>query len=539
MRDAVPMTETEPMAAPLRGLAAAIAAIGLYVAVGLALVVVFFTCLFPINVVDFWWQAKTGELIVRSGGIPSRDPFSWTAAGQPWVVHEWLTEVFFYLLATRAPAWMLLAYKCGLAVVACGIVMAHAASRTRSLALGIAAGLGTAWVMRNYADLRPQMMTFILLATLMWGLHEYREGRCRRLPLVLPLVMILWSNLHGGVVVGLLLVWLWIGGDALGGLLPEGRSTGLPKLALGGLASLVAVAVNPNGFHVYLYPFQVLGHPEVRDYISEWFAPNFHSAEMRAFMLVLLSLLGVALVRRPSPRRVGEALVLTACGYAALISQRNTVPFAIVATPVIAAGVAELWRDTRMTERILVPAIAPAVRAVAAWCLVLLLVGHLSLVLPRASEWDSSAHPSALLAPASWVDYAIGRPNFPEAAVREMERGAWPGRIYNDYIWGGYLIWRLYGKRPVFVDGRAEVYYPTRAFEDEMHIHNVQTGWDQVLDRRGVDVVLTSRTGYLAQSLSRHGAWMDAFTGPVEKVFVRRGSAASGDALPPIPEMRP
>src|SRR5688572_32135439 len=170
----------------------------------LALAVVFFACLNPISVTDFWWQAKTGEIIVRTGSVPARDPFSWTANGEPWLVHEWLTEVFFYLAYVHLPEWLLLFYKCGLAALACALVLARAWIRSGSLVLAIGAALAAGFVTRNYADLRPQMVTFVLLSGLLLALDEYHAGRMRRLPWALPLVFLLWANLHGGVVVGLI-----------------------------------------------------------------------------------------------------------------------------------------------------------------------------------------------------------------------------------------------------------------------------------------------------------------------------------------------
>ncbi|HEV3048797.1 MAG TPA: hypothetical protein VGX50_00730, partial [Longimicrobium sp.] len=230
--------------------------------VALALGVVFFTCLTPIAITDFWWQAKTGELIVRTGSIPTRDPFSWTAAGQPWLVHEWLTEVFFYLAYTQAPHGALLGYKCGLAALAGGLVLARAWARSGSLMLGVAAAVSAGFVMRNYADLRPQMVTFVLLAALLLLLDEYREGRTpgirRALPWALPVVFTLWANLHGGVIVGLILISAWVAGEALARWLYGTALIPIRPLALGLAASALSVALNPNGFRIYSYPFQVL-----------------------------------------------------------------------------------------------------------------------------------------------------------------------------------------------------------------------------------------------------------------------------------------
>jgi len=489
----------------------------------LALVVVFFACLAPIAVTDFWWQAKTGELIVRTGSVPSRDPFSWTSAGQPWLVHEWLTEVFFYFAFTYLPNGVLVFYKSGLAVLACALVMARAWLRCGSLPLAIAAAVAAGLVLRNYADLRPQMVTFVLLAGLLLALDEYRAGRMRRLPFVIPPLFILWANLHGGVVVGLILISIWIVGETAGQWFFARRWEGLARLAAAVGLSFLAVALNPNGFHVYAYPFQVLGHPEVMDYITEWWSPNFHHESMRAFEGMLLCTFAALALAAPraNEARFGEVLVLGAMAHAALLSQRNTAPFALCAAPVLASALATLW-DCASLGTVRAAAAHPVFRTAGAMLLTAGLVGLLFTHLPRTHEQSGGRTVSRVVAPSKWFEHGINLDSFPRTAVAQMEHGMWPGRIYNDYIWGGYLIWKLHPERKVFIDGRAEVYYPTKTFDDEMTIHRVSAGWREALDRRGVEVVLTAVSGSLAAALARDPDWQLSFRGPVEVVYTRK-----------------
>jgi len=522
-------TAPSPAAEPAPLSAADIAARALLgLCIVLALVIVFFLSLNPISITDFWWQAKTGELIVRNGSIPRLDPFSWTAKGEPWVVHEWLAEVFFYFAATRLPDWMLLGYKCGLGVLACGLVLVRGWARSGSVVLGIVAALWAAFILRNYTDLRPQMFSFVLLVGVLLALDEYRAGRLERLPWALPVVFALWANLHGGVVVGLVLVGLWVAGEALSAWLFDESKEGLSELVLGVAVSCVAVALNPNGFRVYTYPFEVLGHPEVMDYITEWYAPTSRNIAMRPFLTLLLACLGtLAVARGAAGVRLGDALVLCASGYAALMAQRNTATFGLVAAPLLVAGLAALWRDAAPLERVRELFRPAALRAAA---LLPLLCG-LALLL----VWVVRHYQIPWSRPGTWYEYGTAMASFPRDAVRKMQDGAWEGPLYNDYEWGGYLIWKLYPTHPVFIDGRAEVYYPSKVFDDEMRIHRVADGWHEALDRRGVEVVLTNRFEPLAAALSRTPGWKRAFDGPVEVVFVRD---AEESELPPLPMLR-
>lgn len=509
--------------------------LALCVLLGLALV--FLACLNPIAVTDFWWQIRTGEIIFRTGSIPHTDPFSWTARGQPWMVHEWLTEVFFYWAFTNLPNWTLLLYKCGLAVVATALVITRGWTRSGSLLLALATGVLAGYAIRNYADLRPQMITFALLAGVLLALDEYRRGTLPRLPWVLPLVFVLWANLHGGVVVGLALVLIWTVGEAAGCWLQRLPSRFLGPLALSLAVCTVAVALNPNGFLVYTYPFQVLGHPQVADYITEWWSPNLHKQAMRPFEVLLLGTFAASAMAGRLPGRVprhgyGDLLILLAMGHAALITQRNTAPFAIAAAPVLAESLAALWQagvaaeDSALARWVHGQPISATLSWLRSW--------------PGTRIWAAAGAVAALVmgvrlqipkvAPSRWFEYGIGYHTFPLQAAARMKRGEWPGALYNDYVYGGYLIWELYPERPVFIDGRAEVYYPTRAFDDEMTIHYASPGWEEALDRRGVQVVLTDKAGSLASVLSYSPRWTRAFDGEVEVVFTRADPASATPA---------
>lgn len=481
----------------------------------LALAVVFLTCLIPIPVSDFWWQAKAGELILHTGRVPTRDPFSWTALGQPWQAHEWLTELLFYLLLTRLPTAALLLYKCGLAALTAGLVLARARLRSGSPFWAVAAAVAVGFVLRNSADLRPQMLSFVALAGMLLLLDRYRLGELPRLPWILPPLFALWANLHGGVVVGIAVLVVWVTGEVVGQEWYGEPGKGVRPLVWSALLSALAITLNPYGIGVYTYPFHVLDHPRVQDYISEWYSPNFHLPVMRGLLTLVVVTAGVLpLARgREGGARWADMAVIAAALLAALTSQRNGVLFALAAAPVTAAALASLWRDAGATAALRRDAGQPLVRALAGLGVTVLLGFLLYRLRPPVP-------------PDRWYDYGIDRVSFPEQSVRLMQDGMWPGRMYNDYVWGGYLIWNLYPQRRVFVDGRAEVYYPSGAFEEEMTLHTAGDGWDRILDRRRVEVVLTARGGSLAHALEQRPGWKLAFTGPVEVVYTRASGTA-------------
>src|SRR6059058_1463379 len=161
--------------------------------------------------------------------------------------------------------------------------------------------------------------------------------------------------------------------------------------------------------------------------------------------------------------------------YAALYAVRNAPAFALAAAPPTAVALASVWKEAPGLVPIRKLAVGSAARLAGAGALALTLALLLASQFPRA-------------APRSWAVDTIDYHSFPIKGAQLLAEGNWPGPLYNDYNWGGYLIWSLYPARKVFIDGRAEIYYSTGTLDDDIRIHNVAPGWHEALDRRGVQV---------------------------------------------------
>ena len=478
-------------------------------ALGATLALVFFLGFVRIPAVDFWWQLRTGQIIVSTGQIPYTDPFSWTANGQAWLVQEWLTESLFYLLWTHTPSWCLVLYKTLLGTVAIALVMRRTQDRKVGFWIIVAAGVLSGYGLRPYIDLRPQMVTFVGIAALLWLLDAYNAGRARWLPWALPAAFVLWANMHSGVLVGLALFAIWFLAELAQRWFRRAGYAGLPRLGLAGLVAAAGISLNPNGIHLYAYPAQVLSHPKVMDYITEWFSPNFHRPIVLAFEMTLLGCVALIGIRRRA--RWTDLALLVAVGHLALYSMRNTAVFALVAVPPLAealqAFLSSLGARVRWDR-------LPSGRQTSGRAG----VAVIALALLGLGIWTHAPRQ----APADWFDTVSWKSYFPVEAARRLKAGQWPGPIYNDYSWGGYLIWHAYPEVQVFTDGRAEVYYESGAFDDERKIHYALKGFEDTLERRGVRTVLTRDTYALARSLDRNAAWELVFEGKPGIVYTRR-----------------
>jgi hypothetical protein len=447
---------------------------------------------------DYWWHIRTGQYIVETGTVPRSDFFSYTVSGQTWVTHEWLTEVGMYFVqehlgyvgnvllfgALSAPAALAVYATCrlrGLGEPTAALLMSWAATMTLAS-----------------AGVRAQTWTMFLLAVFALILTQYKQGQTRMIWL-LPLLVGIWANLHAGYLIGPVLVGLTVVGEAVARVLHR-PSAPLRPLLLVLLLSIAAPLFSPHGFEALLYPFSYLGNDNsMMRYIAEWQSPNFHLPYFLIFAASLLAAIALGLGRRPlGPSELLWGLALALMG---LQSVRHIALFGIVVVPLIGARlqaeVPTLGRSLANWERPRLLIVLWPVMAIVA----------LSLVLPAqaAGNLQLGPEPSTATYPVGAVDY--------------LRTHDVPGNLFNSYAWGGYLIDQLYPDRPVFIDGRTDVY--ANFVQRYEQVTLLQPGWRDILAQYDVRLVLVEKDSALAVVLADDPGWQEAYTGDVEQLFVR------------------
>lgn len=461
--------------------------------------------------VDLWWQMAAGRLIWSTGQVPTADPFSFTARGRPWLVHEWVPDVLFYLIYSRlGPTWLvaLKAAVIGSALVLVLVLAARASGRpwlASLLTCFAALGGGYFW------DIRPQMFTYLLTAVFLLLIDDFRrKGRCGPL-WTMAILTGVWANLHGGFIIGPTLLGAYMVGDVLDWIVrgEKHRAKSL-LLALPIIGGLAFSLLNPNGYHMLLYPFKLTGHPHVLDFIVEWFSPDFHDDGYRIFELLLLSMVAAFAWKRGGCQ-TADLLVALLSAHLSLYSVRHIPLFLIAVTPItarcFATAVGEFDQDEFRSTCLSSAAAA------------------LGLVIAISIAWPLRGRPL--------FDRTIEADTFPRDAVSYIRRSGLPGPMWNEYRWGGYLIWHL-PEHPVFIDGRAEVYY-NGPFEDFTAIHRVRPNWQALMDKYRVRLALVDSSAVLARTMEVSPYWRTVYRDRVATVFVRVGAppVQTGRASPP------
>lgn len=463
----------------------------------------------PISDPDFWWHLRTGQLIAETRSIPAADPFSHTNLGKPWIAHEWLAEWLIFDLYRVGNYGLLIFFFS--ALIACSSLFAYlrCPPGSRPYLAGFATLLGAlasapAW------GVRPQMFSLLFFSLLLFLLDRYQQERQLRFLLPLPILMLLWVNLHAAYFLGFAAIGIYLAGDLLAWVAAAVRRQRFhPRnlMAFGSvlLGCILAALVNPNGYHILIYPFETLTSPSMQQFIQEWASPDFHQTEWQPLAWLLLALIVAGtLGRRPvSPARL---LLTVIFAYAALRSMRHVPLFAMAAVPLLAEQLAGLI--TRKAGE--GPGDDSTVRAGQRS------VGWLNAILVTMIVLAAALRFTAVIQEQSQTE----QDQFPAAAVDWIVQNEPPGNVYNTYGWGGYLIWRLFPQYPVYIDGRADVYGDDFIY-DYTSVYYGQPGWEQGLSAHGVRLVLVEPASGLADALRRAPGWQVVFRDSASIVFLR------------------
>lgn len=490
---------------------------------GLTLVAVFTIAASSLTSFDFWWYLASGERIIATRSVPATDPFSFTAHGRPWINHMWASQVLVSALWDHAGRVPLLVLKSAVVTATFAVVLLTVRRRGVHPIGASLVVLLAAWAGWEFWDVRPQIVTYLLLAVYLYLLRDGWEQRRRSL-VWLPLLMVPWANLHAGFVAGLGVIGLVGVGTALPRLFDrERRREAWRALALAGAVGVVtglASLLNPYGVRAVLFPLEVVNTRTFMVATAEWFSPNFHNPAYQGFEVMLLALFPAFAWGRARLRAVDVLLAVTFT-HMALASARHIPLFAVAVTPLLADGLEAALREPWSRRppawtalgrlRGLLPTLWPAITAPATHVAVVSLFIAVALVAGWGSFLDPVLNPFV---------QDLNERRYPERTMAFIKAERLPAPLFNAYAWGGYELWRLYPDYRVFIDGRTHV-YGSEILQDFLEVAALGTRWQEVLDKWQIQTVLTERRSSLTQVLRAVGGWRLVFAEREAALFVR------------------
>jgi len=458
------------------------------------------------------WHLVTGRYILDTGTIPHHDLFSFTAAGKPWLSFCWLFEVAAALLV-RVGGLPLFATACALLYAFLPVLIFR-----RSLRIGagmlpaLLATLLAYLVLSSHASARPHIVTYLYFALVLERLEDVKDGRRTAGALwVLPLLALVWANMHGGFFAGFALAGIFAGAAGLEALAGREGAAGRRALVFAGALGAMALAtlLNPDGWRLHTSILGFLAMRSIR-FFNEFQSPDFlaPSVSVRAFEALAL-LVVVLLARRGRRLRWLDVVLVVFFLHQGLQSKRHMSLFAIVAAPLVAREVTPFlatlgprlharWQEiARQQAALRSPFVYfPALCA--------LLIG-LSLV--RAVPFPQTLDDLQLTRGAA--EFIANH----EARFR---------RPFNTDDLGGALVYRFWPRLHVFVDDRIAVYGDDFVLHRYFPVVWAARSWRKVLDKYRLTAAVVTADAQIATLLRAAPDWELAYGDRRNAIFLRR-----------------
>jgi hypothetical protein len=453
-----------------------------------------------------------GSLILQTGQVSTIDVFSFRTTGMPSFPHEWLSQAIFALAYTWLRLDGIVLLTALLITLTWGLVFQRSHRLSNSLFVSLAlTGLGMA-ASQIHVLPRPHIFSYVLLAVWIIVVENIYRNKSHSWWL-LPVLMLVWVNLHGMFVLGMLILAAYL----VGGFLdqPSRLWFGNPAtkaLLLGGGSSLLATFLSPSGPGIWEAIASLGSNAYITSKISEYQSADFHLAENWPFLLLLLlTILGFA--RTAERSSWISILLVTGFTALALYSSRMIPIFAVVVTPIAAqltagwlrADIAQsrVWKTEENIHRLNTSSNG--------WIWLIVSVLMAVVLMRSGTALDPEGRGNSF-------DPRV----FPVEAVSWLEETSVPeGRMFNEFDWGGYLLLRLWPGQQIFMDGHTHIYGEALTREYERVI-TLSPGWEDVLEKYDIGWVIMRKEAPLVRSLSSLDAWRIAYDDPTAVILVRR-----------------
>lgn len=457
-----------------------------------------------ISCFDIWWHLKTGELIFN-GQFPKTDIFSFTAFGKPWILHEYGSELIFYLAhrAMGIPGLILLkSFVCALIFgMTFRVMLAKQVNILVSFLFTLIIILGTA----SSWTVRPHLFTALFLVLVFFIYTRFRHCPETKILRWLPALFCLWINLHGGFVIGFVFLAVCIFCELISTLTARqnNNSLSLPSilsLTFYTLLSFPACFLNPNTWKGVAYPLLYIGDQMPSNFITEW-APSSLGNHMEFVGIIFLIIMGLAFKRKKL--FLYETGLLVVFTYFAFSATRHISLFALITVPIIA----QLWQDIipnsfMKFKEILKPSYPLFFQKIEAY-----FVDRSKSFLHLEKRLKYHPIPIVLIVLAvlaagiGWGSsyFGIKEDRYPGAAVSYLKKEPPKRNVFNQYAWGGFLIWHLPEKK-VFIDGRMDVYQKEFSEPYTTVIH-LEEGWQEILTQYDISTILVNKKTILSKFL--------------------------------------
>ena len=470
------------------------------------------------------WHVRTGQQILATHAVPRADSFSSTMSGKPWFAWEWLYDVVVGRLEAawglNGVVWLTACVIAGVFASTFRVLICRGVNVLATIVLVLLAISGST----IHFLARPHVISWLFTLVWFWVLDSVERGRMgRRWLFALPVVMMVWVNVHGGFVLGfVLLLIFWIGAgwewlvswgdrleESLGRISARRRFQDLTFVVL---LSAVASLINPYGWHLHAHIYRYLTNKFLMNHVEEFQSPNFHDLAPRCFAVLLVVVLATLILRG---RRLGTsgAITLLFAVYAALYASRNiptsSILLVLIAGPLFRrSDCPHLFGEHNRAGFLQRMTAMELGQRGHAWCV----VGVVATLLICMS--------GGRVGSTQMVDAHFNSNRMPAEALNYLANAQIEEPILAPDYWGGYLIYRLYPRMQVVVDDRHDLYGEQFLASYLKWIHG-EPGWQEFVKGHDPGSILLPRNTALASLMEGSHDWRAVYADPQAILFVK------------------
>lgn len=432
-----------------------------------------------IETYDYWWHIKTGEYIYNQHKIPTKDIFSWYGISNNlnWTSHEWLSELLLYVpykLYGQASGYIVSSILFILigAIIYCFNKDKYRKNLVFSLLWSI---LGVV-IMMPIFNPRPHMFSFILFLVTLKIILNFVERENYKLIWIIPIISILWGNLHGGssnlpyILCLMAFVASLIEKKYKFIIVSKLSKSKLKTLLIVSCLSIIFLACNPHGFEIVVYPYVNMADSLMMNVIQEWRAPDLKLLNDYPIYILMFTVY-IILLKRSKDIKLIDLIYVVAFTFLTLKSVRFSPFLYAVSTYIIFNYIEEKnWN-----------------RKVFSMCLMLLSTVFFLMNIPPIKENYNYFNNMKLV----------------ESSLIEDIKTNNIKKIYNAYDLGGYLI---YKDIQPFIDGRADM-YSSNILKDYHVIYNMILNSKELIERYDFDAFLVEKGSAIDNYISEHSSY--------------------------------
>jgi hypothetical protein len=472
---------------------------------------------------DTGWHIRNGEFILATHSVPRTDSFSYTRAGQPWYAWEWLYDLAIAAIHHFAGLNGVVLFTAMVIAGTFALLFRFVLRRSGSFVVAMGLTLLAVSVAQVHMLARPHVLTWLF--TLLWveALYRFEEGKSSAL-LWLPPLMLVWVNVHGGFLLGLVLIALFACARGWKALTAPSAGDRRKILQLAGMfcACLAVSLLTPYGYKLHVHVYQYLSNGFLMNSIAEFMSPNFHASGYGYFeSFILLTVVGVALARE---RITATDLLLVLFSiHAGLYAARN-IPISAI---LISLSMGPLWAGiiSRGGGLVACPRfLGSSLEAINEISenmagMEKRFRGHLLVIAALAAGMAIVLNGGRVFS-AQIVSARFNEKIFPVKAAEFIAANGIHDHLFSSDRWSGYLIYRLYPRTKVYFDDRHD-FYGEAFVKEYLKAKNATWQWQEPLKKYQIQWVLIDTDSPLASVLKESRGWRAEYDDGTAIVFAR------------------